>query len=82
MHPELIQGLDLIDQDWSSDIETIEGKFGEITVVKVIISAKGRRRTGVAPVFYNREGSNHYVLQEATDRAFEQAAKQFGVTIT
>ena len=82
MRPELIQGLDRIDQDWSSDIETIEGKFGEVTVVKVIISAKGRTRTGVAPVFYNREGSNQYVVQEATDRAFEQAAKQFGVTIT
>ena len=82
MHPSLIQGLDLYDQDWSSDIETIEGKFGEVTVVKVIISAKGRRRTGVAPVFYNRVGSSHYALQEATDSAFEQAAKQFGVTIT
>lgn len=81
MHPELIQGLDHLDPGWSSDIETIEGRFGEVTVVKVIIVVRGRRRTGIAPVFYNREGSNHYVLQEATDRAFEQAAKQFGVTL-
>lgn len=81
MHPKLIQGLDHLDQGWSSDIETVEGRFGEVTVVKVIIVVRGRRRTGVAPVFYNREGSNHYVLQEATDRAFEQAAKQFGVTL-
>ena len=82
MHPQLIKGLDLIDQAWSSDIETVEGKFGEVTIVKVILTVGNRRRTGISPVFRNREGSNHYAVQEATDKAFEQAAKQFGVTST
>ena len=60
MHPQLIKGLDLLDQNWSSDIETVEGKFGEVTIVKVILTVGNRRRTGISPVFYNREGSNQF----------------------
>ena len=80
MDQNIIAGLDRIDEDWSSDIETIEDKFGVVTVIKVHIIIGKRRRTGIAAVSYGRNGSNDYAITDASQRAFRQAANQFGVT--
>ncbi len=79
MDQNIIDGLDKVDKDWSSEIETVEDKYGAVTVVKVHITIGKRRRTGIASVFYDRSGSNEYAVTDATQKAFRQAANQYGV---
>ena len=79
MNQAVVVQLDSLDENWSSMVETIEGRSGEIAAVKVTIAIVGRRRTGIASVNYR--GSAGDAVTEATERAFGQAAMQFGVTI-
>ena len=79
MNQDLIRQLDIMDSDWSSNTEVIQGAHGEITAVKVTLVVLRRTRTGLARVLYDRVSLTFDAVEEATEKAFAQAASQFGI---
>ena len=79
MNQDLIRQLDIMDSDWSSNTEVIQGAHGEITAVKVTLVVLHRTRTGLARVLYERVSVTFDAVEEATEKAFAQAASQFGI---
>ncbi len=85
MNQEVIRDLNHMDENWTSEIEVVQGTHEEITAIKMILKVSGRRRTGIARVLYQRPVLEHPLagidpVDEATNRAFVQAASQFGIT--
>ena len=79
MNQQLIQALDHLDADWHSNTEVIQGAHGELTAIKVTLRVSGRKRTGLARVLYDRVSVTLDAVDEATQKAFAQAASQFGI---
>ena len=79
MNQEIVRQLDSMDRDWSSDTEVIQGSHGEITAIKITLKVHGRTRTGLARVLYDRVSLTFDAVEEATEKAFAQAASQFGI---
>ena len=79
MNQFLVSQLELNDPNWSSNTEVIQGSHGEITAVKITLVVKHRTRTGLARVLYDRVSHTFDAVEEATEKAFAQAASQFGI---
>lgn len=79
MNQHLIQALDDLDSDWASDTEVIQGSNGDLKGVKITLQVGGRKRTGLAPVLYDSVSETLDAVDEATQKAFAQAASQFGI---
>ena len=79
MNQFLVSQLELNDPNWSSNTEVIQGSHGEITAVKITLVVKRRTRTGLARVLYDRVSHTFDAVEEATEKAFAQAASQFGI---
>ena len=87
MNQAIVRDLNDIDEDWTSEIDVIQGTHEEITAIKMTLTVRGRRRTGLARVLYQRPVLEPGLIEvdpvdEATKKAFVQAARQFGITLS
>ena len=79
MNQHIVTALDNKDHNWSSNTEVIQGGHGEITAVKISLRVHGRTRNALARVLYDRVSLTFDAVEEATEKAFAQAASQFGI---
>ncbi len=79
MDQQLIMALGNKDPNWSSNTEVIQGTHGEISAIKVTLKVQDSTRTGLARVLYDRVSFTIDAVEEATEKAFAQAASQFGI---
>ena len=79
MDQHLIRELGFKDPNWSSNTEVIQGTHGEIAAIKVTLKVENSTRTGLARVLYDRVSFTIDAVEEATEKAFAQAASQFGI---